>query len=186
MSGQNWFGVSASQARNGAPCVFISHAKMDKEYARQFARILLGLSLDIYFDEHDQFLKQASQLGDDEAIVRCIEDGLDNSTHLLGLITQNAKDSWWVTYEIGGAAGRKRECAHFVAPDVMDIPPFIRIHPLLFDQEDLTFWAASLLGKPKDAFPESLIRKIFPPERENLIPKHRKIDEIQREKVGLK
>lgn len=73
-----------------------------------------------------------------------------------GLITKNTKGSWWVPYEIGGATGRKRECAHLVAADVTEVPSFIRIRKVLIDQYDLAGWAATLAGKTKTELDESL------------------------------
>src|SRR2546421_12433050 len=99
-------------------CVFISHKKEDKQAAHDIAEALMGMGVDIYFDEKDRLLKQAADLDDEEKIVTCIEAGLDNCTHLLGVITENTKRSWWVPYEIGGAAGRHRTCAPLITEEV--------------------------------------------------------------------
>lgn len=125
-------------------CVFISHSSKDKPFARSVARALIGMGVDIYFDERDQKLQQSVAASNDEKIVECIEDGLDKCSHLLGLITNNSKDSWWVSYEIGGATGRRKECAHLVASDVEAVPAFIKTRQLLLTQANLLAWAARL------------------------------------------
>ena len=102
------------------------------------------MGVDIYFDERDQSLQYASRSENDLAIVKCIEDGLDRSTHLLGLITQNTFRSWWVSYEIGGANGRDRGCVHLVASNVNNLPSYIKVKPVLIDISSLIKWVAKL------------------------------------------
>lgn len=184
MVGRNLFGLGKleRQKRNGRRCVFISHSKKDKSYARLVAQTLQNLSLDIYFDEHDDMLRKAAHLGDHHAIVSCIEDGLDHSTHLLGLITQNTKDSWWVPYEIGGASARKRNCAYLIAPELKGVPSYIRIRQLLLNWGDLSHWVNSIIGTRK--------REILNKRRriglcEDVVPTLRKLDELELYEVGL-
>jgi hypothetical protein len=125
------------QSKGPSPCVFISHSSIDKPFARQVANALTSMRLDIYFDEHDQCIKNLSGQTQDERVVRCIEAGLDGSSHLLGLISKNTKESWWVPYEIGGAAGRRHGCAHLVSAEVQRLPAYIKAARLLLDQDDL-------------------------------------------------
>lgn len=108
--------------------------------ARAVAEALLDMGVDIYFDERDPVLRTAAAAEDDKAIVNCINDGLDKSTHLLGLITKNTFKSWWVPYEIGGANGRRRTCGHLVAKDVTELPSYVKVADLLLDIDDLAGW----------------------------------------------
>ena len=121
-------------------CVFISHNSRDKPMARAIAGTLTEAGINIYYDEHDKLLQLATEFSDNKAIVKCIEDGLDSSSHLLGLITKTTYGSWWVPYEIGGASGRSKECAHIIAADVDRLPAYIKIAPVLLDIEDLFKW----------------------------------------------
>ena len=110
--------------------------------ARAVAEALLDMGVNIYFDERDPVLQTAAASEDDKAIVDCINDGLDKSTHLLGLITTNTFKSWWVPYEIGGANGRERKCGHLVAKDVTELPSYVKVAPLLLDIDDLAGWVS--------------------------------------------
>jgi len=121
-------------------CVFISHNSLDKPMARAIAAALMEAGINIYYDEHDKLLQLATENSDSKAIVKCIEVGLDSSTHLLGLITKTTYSSWWVPYEIGGASGRNRKCAHIIASDVDRLPEYIKIAPVLLDIDHLFKW----------------------------------------------
>ncbi len=126
-------------------CVFISHNSRDKPMARAIAATLTEAGIFIYYDEHDKLLQTAAGSNDNKSIVKCIEDGLDCSSHLLGLITKATYGSWWVPYEIGGASGRSKKCAHIIAADVYRLPAYINIAPVLLDIDDLFKWASSTI-----------------------------------------
>lgn len=151
MPGRNLFetyqrftiGTKMGAASISDACVFISHKKEDKDKAREVAEFLLRLSVDIYFDENDKILAAARDLNDAEQMVKCIEDGLNRCTHLLGVITQNTKGSWWVPYEIGGATGRHRECAHLITGEVTELPLYVSVAKILPDVESLENWVPS-------------------------------------------
>ena len=100
-------------------CVFISYRSTDKDLAVAADETLTKSLVDIYVDEDDELLKQAKEVNDYLGIASCIEDGLDRCTHLLGLLTSNTRDSWWVPYEIGGAKGRGRALAYLVDRKVL-------------------------------------------------------------------
>lgn len=135
-------------------CIFISHSSKDKAEARAIANAILAMSTNVYFDEQDDCLKR-NEAGA-SGIVKCIDDGLTASSHLLGIITHNTKDSWWVPYEIGGASGQKKPCAHLVAGNVDALPAYIAAGNILADQDDLAKWAASIRGHTRDYLFENL------------------------------
>lgn len=153
MAGVNLFEAYQRLGRAQMPssfCVFISHSSKDKPMARAVAASLLDMGVNIYFDERDLLLQAASGIGNDAAIAKCIEDGLDRSTHLLGLITSNTFQSWWVPYEIGGATGRSRTCGHLVSSDVNRLPSYVKVAPLLLDIDDLAAWVAKATSRAKE------------------------------------
>ena len=59
-------------------------------------------------------------------IALCIEEGLDESSALLGIIGDQTFNSSWVPYEIGGARGRQRFKKYFQETPSPDKP-----HPLI-------------------------------------------------------
>jgi hypothetical protein len=148
---RNYFGAGYRTAKS---CIFVSHSSKDKDAARRVATAIMAMSVDVYFDEMDDCLKRVG-VGD-VGVVRCIQSGLDSSSHLLGLITSNTKSSWWVPYEIGGAMGQKKECAHLVTAEVNSLPEYIKAGKVLVDQFDLERWVASIKGTTQDAIREEM------------------------------
>lgn len=151
MAGRNLYPQGRSTllkdaAGTARPCVFISHRSEDKSVARAIAKAVKDLELDVYFDELDQDLGLAAASANDRAIAQCIERGLDRSTHLLGIITEHALDSWWVPYEIGGATGRRRAVAHLIDKQVSRTPSYLTLGTIIRTVEELRSWATSMFA----------------------------------------
>lgn len=135
------FSIKESHAgTQSALCVFISHSRKDKAEAREVAEFITDLGLDIYFDEKDLSLQLADEVKDHAKVVKCIQDGIEHSTHLLGVVTENTKESWWVPYEIGYATGKQNQCAHLIQADVTQLPSYIQVSKVLADMSALKSW----------------------------------------------
>lgn len=126
--------------------VFISYSRPDKEKAQAMANFLAAMEIDYYLDAEDVDLQLAGGLNDHQKVVACIESGLETCTHLLGIITENTKHSWWVPYEIGSATGRGRKHGLLLDKDVDELPSYIKAGKLLVDHDDLQDWLHDLLG----------------------------------------
>jgi hypothetical protein len=149
MDGRNFFesrGISfGRRSASTVPRlgVFISHSRRDKDKARDVARALEASRVDYYFDENDEELQLADEQGDHLKVVHCIEYGLKACSHLLGIITENTKDSWWVPYEIGSATGRSQDCAHLIDKEVAELPSYIKAATVIANKEALREWLPS-------------------------------------------
>jgi hypothetical protein len=150
MDGRNlfknrWMESFGSKSASAGPQlgVFISHSRLDKEKAREVAHALQASKVDYYFDENDADLQLADEQGDHLKVVQCIENGLKACSHLLGIITENTKNSWWVRFEIGSATGRAQDCAHLIDEKVMKLPSYIKAGKILADREEMRKWLPS-------------------------------------------
>jgi hypothetical protein len=81
--------------------VFISHQKRDREEAKTIADYLKGIGIKVYFDEYDRELQIATENDNPKGVVNAIKKGINNSTHMLCLISQNTLYSKWVPFEVG-------------------------------------------------------------------------------------
>lgn len=108
--------------------------------AKAAAETIMAMGINVYFDEYDKDLKAAVVSNSHSGLVSCIDKGISLSTHLLGIITRNTYKSWWVPYEIGGAHGQKKKCAHLIRKTVSNLPSYIRIAPILIDFVALRKW----------------------------------------------
>lgn len=150
--------------------VFISYRRTicDKYEARKCARILETIDgLSYWLDEDDKCMQRAQNQNNDVQTALCIEQGLDVSSALLGIIGPGTFTSPWIPYEIGGARGRQRYAkpfdilpqsfnpeplvphpliAHFIhsITDRSKIPAFVALGIPLFTIEEVEKWARSI------------------------------------------
>lgn len=163
--------------REDAPkkIVFISYRRSlcDRLEAIKCARILEGIDgLHYWLDEHDECMQQAHAKNDDLQKSLCIEQGLDVSSALLGIIGPGTFDSPWIPYEIGGARGRDRyvghteiphpRIAHFIHGDKRhEVPAFVGLGTPLISLDEVRLWAEHLADTLQE-------RYISEAERQNL------------------
>ena len=126
-------------------CVFISHKKEDEEAAKAIGNYLTeNVGVSIYLDTEDCVLQEAVSTENDRKIVESIQKGLSCSTHLLCLISDKTKLSWWVPYEIGYADKQQINVAVLKLKDVEDVPSYVKIKNTLINIEEFLRYASEL------------------------------------------
>jgi TIR domain len=85
----------------GIKCIFISHQQKDKNEAKQIADYFINAGIDVYFDAYDTDLKNSHQISNAKAVTDSIRKGINNSSHMLVLVSPNTLYSTWVPFEIG-------------------------------------------------------------------------------------
>ena len=150
--------------------VFISYRRTvcDRYEARKCAEILEGIpGLHYWLDEDDKCMQQAHAENDDLQKAVCIEQGLDLSSALLGIIGPGTFDSPWIPYEIGGARGRDRyarlteiphpriaHLIHDVHPS--DVPAFVGLGTPLRSRDEVKLWAEHLAADLQNKYISSV------------------------------
>jgi hypothetical protein len=92
---------SESRKTKGVECVFLSHQQNDKDICRKIADYLTSANIDVYFDEDDEDLKIYRQSKRPDGVVESIKVGINNSSHMLVIVSQSTLNSQWVPWEIG-------------------------------------------------------------------------------------
>jgi hypothetical protein len=82
-------------------CIFISHKKEDMLKARETANYIMDCGVDVFFDENDPVLSSPETNNDPIKVTNAINKALNRSTHMICIISDKTKESWWVPYEIG-------------------------------------------------------------------------------------
>lgn len=144
---QRRYNITASSysGRNDV-CVFICHKSEDKPAARDISNYLKNdVGVDVYIDEDNEALQVAARLGDSQRIVDYIREGIEVSTHLLAVISEKSKRSWWVPYEIGVAEEQELEIAHVILRDVGSIPAFLEITEIIETEPGLRNWVSDTM-----------------------------------------
>ena len=147
---------------NTESIVFISYRRTicDEFMAKKCAKILENIDgLSYWLDENDECMQYAQAQNDDVKTALCIEQGLDASSALLGIIGPGTFISPWIPYEIGGARGRQRFSKPFNSPpaaphpliahlihdiDIEKAPAFVALGIPLTSPNEVQCWAQSV------------------------------------------
>lgn len=126
-------------------CVFISHKKEDEEWAKAIGDYLMQkVGVDIYLDFYDIELKEAVNAENDRKIIESINKGIGTSSHLLCLVSDKTKLSWWVPYEVGMAEAKKKKIATLKFKGVEDIPSFLKTQKVMRNMEEFFDYTKTL------------------------------------------
>ncbi len=134
----------------GVKCVFISHQQKDKEHARKIADYFQNAGIDTYFDEYDKELRIHHQTNDPKKVTESICKGINNSSHMLVLVSPNTINSSWVPFEIGYGFD-KTDLAVLCLKGIPQgaLPEYIRTTTIIRDIYDLNNKVQSLSGISK-------------------------------------
>lgn len=118
--------------------VFISHQKKDKKEAKEIADYLKKVGIEVYFDEYDRELQIATETDNPKAVVNAIKKGINNSSHMLCLISKNTLYSKWVPFEVGYGYD-KTDLATVTLKGISnsELPDYIKVAPIIRDIYDL-------------------------------------------------
>lgn len=125
---------------NGKCCVFISHQQKDKNAARMIANYLISCGIDVYFDEYDLNINRNNP----HSVVNAIKAGLNKSTHLMCLLSENALQSKWVPWEVG--YGYEHNVFGVLLKEVAysKLPEYLQVVPIYNQHEELDSYLRSL------------------------------------------
>lgn len=118
--------------------VFISHQKRDREEAKKIADYLKSVNIEVYFDEFDRELQQASIDNNPKGVVAAIKKGIKSSTHMLCVVSPNTLSSEWVPFEVGYGYDNT-DLATLTLKGIRnsDLPDYIKTKPVIRDIYDI-------------------------------------------------
>lgn len=143
----------------GVTCFFISHQRSDKDEAKKIADYLIQADINVYFDEYDKDLKLQLQRENPAGVTNAICNGINNSTHMLVLVSPKTLTSVWVPFEIGFGYD-KTELAVLTLKGIPKgtLPEYIRTVRIIRDIWSLNYLIGTLSNKSTDILVEN--RKI--------------------------
>ncbi len=132
--------------------VFISHKKEDSNHAKEIANYLR------YFDEVSCYLDILDPVlnsfeGDD--LGEYFREKLGGCTHLMAILSDETKESWWVPFEIGIATEKQYPIVTFAVEDV-NLPLFLKKWPYLRKLDDLQQYFDVAYGTQRHILMEGL------------------------------
>jgi len=119
-------------------CIFISYQRKDKEKAKKIADYLIRAGLDIYFDEYDEDLKIKYQITQPKRVTDALCKGINNSSHMLVIVSLTTLESKWVPFEIGYGYD-KTDLAILTLKGIPkgSLPEYLRTAKVIRDIDDL-------------------------------------------------
>jgi hypothetical protein len=138
---------SSFRKNSGINCVFLSHQQKDKNTCKKIADYLLNANIDVYFDEYDDDLKDFRQTNNPQGVVDSIRGGINNSSHMLVIVSPNTIQSRWVPWEIGYGYD-KTDLGVLTLKGIQDndLPDYLKTTRVLRGTKSLNSYLAGLTG----------------------------------------
>lgn len=128
-------------------CVFISHHKSDLAYCKKVAAYIMKAGIDVYLDEYDYDLKHQVQTNNPAGVVRCIKKGINNSSHMLCVISPSTIYSKWVPWEIGyGYDKTTLGALTLKGISATALPDYIKTVPIVRGTKSLNTYISNIIG----------------------------------------
>lgn len=144
------------QSRNqvialGIKCVFISYQKEDKESAIKVADYLISVGVDVYIDIYDTELRIHHQNNNPKAVTNAICKGINNSSHMVTIVSPNTLYSSWVPFEIGYGYD-KTDLSVLCLKGIPKgkLPEYVRTAKIIRDIYDLNILIKNFTGQTAD------------------------------------
>ncbi|TVY07344.1 toll/interleukin-1 receptor domain-containing protein [Paenibacillus cremeus] len=108
-------------------CIFLSHISVDKDAAIKIGDYIMNAGYNVYLDIYDEELQRAVERNDAARITSSIEKGISNSSHVMCIVSEKTKFSWWVPYEVGYGKKADKHLSTLSLKDVTYLPSFLVI-----------------------------------------------------------
>lgn len=127
--------------------MFISYQASDLNEAQKVADYLSNSGVEIYFDRYDGDLRLQSQRDNPRVVTEAICSGINNSSHMVAIVSPNTVSSSWVPFEIGFGYD-KTELAVLCLKGIPKgkLPEYARIAKVIRDRWDLNNLISNLTG----------------------------------------
>lgn len=132
-------------------CVFISYQREDKIEAKKIADYLISSGINVYFDEYDVDLKMKNQLETPTRVTGALCRGINNSSHMLVVVSPSTIISKWVPFEVGYGYD-KTDLAVLCLKGIGkgQLPEYIRTAKVIRDIYDVNSLIANLRHSTKE------------------------------------
>ena len=135
-------------SKSNKNCVFLSHRSVDKSTVDKIATYIENAGVDYYLDSEDVKLQVAQSTSDAQKITSCIQKGINESTHILCIISNKTFDdkSWWVPYEIGFSdkSGKEIIIMKIKANIEYTLPQYLLVKQIIESLSDLNTFLSRL------------------------------------------
>lgn len=121
--------MNATEYSKNRTCIFISHKKEDVLKAQETANYIMDCGVDVFFDENDPVLSNPEINSNPIKVTNAINKALNKSTHMICIISEKTKESWWVPYEIGFVSNKapltSENIRIILIKDIVNLPDYL-------------------------------------------------------------
>lgn len=151
---------SESRKSAGVECVFLSHQKNDTGLCRKIADYLIAADIDVYFDEKDEELKFYRQEKRPQGVVDSIKKGINNSSHMLVIVSPDTIYSQWVPWEVGYGYDRT-DLGVLTLKGIKDedLPDYLKTTSIIRGTKSLNSYLTKITGKSLSLMESSVLIK---------------------------
>lgn len=135
----------------GINCVFISHQQKDKDNAIKIADYLMSIGIDVYINRYDTELRIHHQNNNPKGVTTAICNGINNSSHMITIVSPNTLYSSWVPFEVGYSYN-KTELSVLCLKGIPKgkFPEYVRAAKIIRDIYDLSILISNFSGKTRE------------------------------------
>ncbi len=125
---------------------FMSHKGDDTALAESVGDILYEGGLSAYLDKWDPRVD-----GDSPELETHLREVIRATPSIVAVVTEHTPLSWWVPFELGVARETESQISTFLSvdensADVVRLPSYLKIWPILTSRPELRAWATALAG----------------------------------------
>lgn len=144
--------LSDTEYSKNRTCIFISHKKEDMVKAREVANYVMDCGVDIFFDENDPILSNPETNNDPVKVTTAINKALTRSSHMICVVSNKTKESWWVPYEIGYVSNKppvsSQNIGILLINDVIQLPDYLFLANKIQTVQELDSFVKSASNAP--------------------------------------
>lgn len=112
--------------------IFLSHKKVDSQYANALYRRFTNEGIDCYLDELDPETQTTND------ITTTIVKKIHETSHILAVVSSNTEKSWWVPFEIGVATEINRYISTYsITSNIKSLPEYLSKWPIITSTTEL-------------------------------------------------
>lgn len=139
-------------------CVFISRIRHDTQSCIPIAEYLLDAGIDVYFDQYDRTLEELVREGNADKVTKRIQEGIDQSSHMICVVSSATVNFYWVPFEVGYGYG-KLPLGVLTLKGLRDeeLPDYLRTTRIIRGTLSFNSFVAELLGDDRRSLEDRLI-----------------------------
>ncbi len=132
------------------------------EECEKVAEYLMDAGIDVYLDKYDKTLEQIAQEGNPDKLTQRLQEGIDNSTHMICVVSTSTIKSYWVPFEVGyGYRDTVLGILTLKGIDDADLPDYMKTTNVIRGTRSLNTFVAELINEKRQVLEKQHVIKSY-------------------------